>query len=381
MIAQNEGVPLARKLFNSTAGASSVCAPFNRPPCKGGAPFFKFFFAGPSLLALSTDNGLTWGKAKEIYSPGTNKQTINNIVNVLPSGDVLDFFTAIGVTPAGLNIGFVRSTDKGVSWSSPSFATDIQVAGVVSPDAGEPVRDASILFSVSVNRATGAIYLAWQDDRFSAATCTTPTGTIPVDGIAFSQSLDGGVKWSTPIKINGTPTNTNPCRQQAFIPAVVATGDGNFVIVTYYDFRNDTNTTGSLGFEATDYFATFCDTTTDCSKSANWGNEQRLTTSSFNILDAPIAGGHFLGDYMGLASSGPTRAYPVFGIATGKNITAQFHARDSRFKSGGHQVVDRVRQIRGRWLLCRILGSAVMLYAECPLLMLWTAPPPARKCH
>jgi hypothetical protein len=321
LIAQNEGVPLARKLFNSTAGASSVCAPFNRPPCKGGAPFFKFFFAGPSLLALSTDNGLTWGPAKEIYSPGTNKQTINNIVNVLPSGDVLDFFTAIGVTPAGLNIGFVRSTDKGVSWSSPSFATDIQVAGVVSPDAGEPVRDASILFSVSVNRATGAIYLAWQDDRFSAATCTTPTGTIPVDSIAFSQSLDGGVKWSTPIKINGTPTNTNPCRQQAFIPAVVATGDGNFAIVTYYDFRNDTNTTG---FEATDYFATFCDTTTDCSKSANWGNEQRLTTSSFNILDAPVAGGHFLGDYMGLASSGPTKAYPVFGIATGKNITADF---------------------------------------------------------
>jgi hypothetical protein len=324
LVAQSEGVPLARKLFNSTAGASSVCAPFNRPPCKGGAPFYKFFFTGPSLLALSTDNGLTWGKAKEIYSPGTNKQTINNIVNVLPSGDVLDFFTAIGVTPAGLNIGFVRSTDKGVSWSSPSFATDIQVAGVVSPDAGEPVRDASILFSVSVNRATGAIYLAWQDDRFSAATCTTPTGTIPVDGIAFSQSLDGGVKWSTPIKINGTPANTNPCRQQAFIPAVVATGDGSFVIVTYYDFRNDTDTTGSLSFEATDYFATFCDTTTDCSKSADWGNEQRLTTASFNIRDAPVAGGHFLGDYMGLASSGPTRAYPVFGVATGKNTTAEF---------------------------------------------------------
>ncbi len=322
LIAQNEGAPIARKLFNSTAGASSICAPSNKPPCKGAAPALTFFFTGPSLLALSTDNGLSWGPATAIYSPGTNKQTINNIVQVLPSGDVLDFFTAIGVTPAGLNIGFVRSTNKGVSWSAPSFATDIQVAGVVSPDAGEPVRDASILFSVSVNRVTGAIYLAWQDDRFSAATCTTPTGTIPVDSIAFSQSLDGGVKWSTPISINRTPTNANPCRQQAFIPAVVATGDGNFVIVTYYDFRNDTNT--PAGFEATDYFATFCDTTTDCSKSANWGNEQRLTTSSFNILDAPVAVGHFLGDYMGLASSGPTTAYPVFGVATGKNTTADF---------------------------------------------------------
>jgi hypothetical protein len=322
LLAQNEGVPIARQLFNSTAGASSVCAPFNKPPCKGGAPFYKFSFTGPSFLAISTDNGLTWGPATPIYSPGTNKQTINNIVQVLPDGDVLDFFTAINVTPAGLNIGYVRSKNKGTSWSAPSFATDIQVAGVVSPDAGEPLRDASILFSVSVNPETGAIYLAWQDDRFSAATCTTPTGTIPVDAIAFSQSLDGGLTWSTPIKINGTPTNVSPCRQQAFIPAVVATGDGNFAVVTYYDFRNDTNT--PAGFEATDYFATFCDTTTNCSKPANWGNEQRLTTSSFNIRDAPVARGHFLGDYMGLAASGPTTTYPVFGIATGKNTTADF---------------------------------------------------------
>jgi hypothetical protein len=322
LLAQGEGIPLARELINSTAGASAVCVPFSKPPCKGGAPFFKFNFTGPSLLALSTDNGQSWGKPVAIYSPGTNKQTIDNLVVVLPKGDVLDFFTAINVTPAVLNIGFVRSTNKGASWSGPSFATDIQVAGVVSPDAGEPLRDASILYSVSVNPLTGAIYLAWQDDRFSTPACTTPTGTIPVDSIAFSQSLDGGLTWSTPIKINATPPNANPCRQQAFIPAVVATGDGNFVVVTYYDFRNDTNT--PAGFEATDYFAIFCDTTSNCSKPASWGNELRVTTSSFNILDAPVARGHFLGDYMGLAASGPSTTYPVFGIATGKNTTAEF---------------------------------------------------------
>jgi hypothetical protein len=73
--------------------------------------------------------------------------------------------------------------------------------------------------------------------------------------------------------INQTPPNSaNPCRQQAFIPAVVAAGDGT-VVVTYYDFRNDT---GNSGFEATDYFAVFCFaglTAVDCSKPANWGND------------------------------------------------------------------------------------------------------------
>ena len=113
-----------------------------------------------------------------------------------------------------------------------------------------------------------------------------------------------------------------PCRQQAFIPAVVATGDGKTAVVTYYDFRNDTNT--PAGFEGTDYFAIFCSTASDCSNPANWGNEQKLTEASFNILDAPVARGHFLGDYMGLAASGPATVYPVFGIATGQSTTAEF---------------------------------------------------------
>ena len=323
LLAGNDGVEIARQLLNSTVGASAVCEPFTKPPCKGGAPVFKFNFTGPSFFSRSTDNGVTWSTAAPIYQPGTNKQTIDNIVRVLPNGHLLDFFTAINVTPQILNIGYIQSTNKGGSWTGPAFATDIQVVGVVTPDSGQPIRDASILYSIAVNPVTGAIYLAWQDDRFLTASCTTPTGTIPIDGIAFSESDDGGATWSTPVMINKTPANaTNPCRQQAFIPAVVATGDGKTVVVTYYDFRNDTNTLA--GFEGTDYFALFCSTSTPCTNPANWGNEQQLTTTSFNILDAPVARGHFLGDYMGLAASGLNTVYPVFGIATGTNVTAEF---------------------------------------------------------
>jgi hypothetical protein len=70
------------------------------------------------------------------------------------------------------------------------------------------------------------------------------------------------------IMVNQTPPNAaNPCRQQAFVPAIVATGDGNAIVVTYYDYRNDTNT--PTGFEGTDYFAVICNTGTDCTKAAN----------------------------------------------------------------------------------------------------------------
>ncbi|MPW23937.1 exo-alpha-sialidase [Paraburkholderia sp. CNPSo 3157] len=308
LLAENDGVVIARKLLNAAAG---------------GAPVFKFNFTGPTFFSRSTDNGGTWSTAAPIYQPGTNRQTIDNIVRVLPNGTVLDFFTAINVTAQGLNIGYIASTDKGGYWSGPAFASNIQVVGVVTPDTGQPIRDASILYSVAVNPVTGAIYLAWQDDRFSAGTCTTPTGSIPIDGIVFSESDDGGATWSAPVMINKTPANaTNPCRQQAFVPAVVAAGDGKTIVVTYYDFRNDTNT--PAGFESTDYFALFCSTSGGCTNPVNWGNERRLTDASFNILDAPVARGHFLGDYMGLTASGPTTVYPVFGTATGHNVTAEF---------------------------------------------------------
>src|SRR5215469_3636568 len=37
LLAQGEGIPIARKLLNSTAGASSVCAPVAKPPCTRAA--------------------------------------------------------------------------------------------------------------------------------------------------------------------------------------------------------------------------------------------------------------------------------------------------------------------------------------------------------
>lgn len=227
---------------------------------------------------------------------------------MLPNGDLLDFFTFFDFS--GVKIGYIRSTDKGSTWSGPTFVTDIKAVGVVSPDSQKRVHDASFLFGVAVDPVSGRIHLAWQDCRF---------GPSCIDSIAFTQSLDGGASWSTPVKINQTPVNTNQLREQAFIPAVAVAGNGT-VVVTHYDFRNDT---GNPGVEATDYFAVSCPFGLDCSQRASWGSEQRLTPSSFNILDAPFAGGHFLGDYMGLAASGGS-VRPVFGIATGPNLTAAF---------------------------------------------------------
>ena len=57
-----------------------------------------------------------------IYDAGTAGQTLNNQIVVLTDGTLVNFFTQLDVGANRLvtsSIGIVRSTDKGVTWSTP----------------------------------------------------------------------------------------------------------------------------------------------------------------------------------------------------------------------------------------------------------------------
>ena len=291
-----DGVVMARERARQLSAAARSGA---RQPA-------QVFFTGPVYFARTTNGGQSWEPAKEIFDTGPNSQTIANQIVVPPSGTVIDFFTHI-FPNGGTRIGFIRSFNRGASFGSPSYAATIAtVFGSVTPDTHELVRDANILFDVAVDGANGNLYLVWQDVRFRG-----------VDEVAFSMSTNGGATWSAPTRINRTPPNANPLREQAIIPSIEV-GPGGILVATYYDYRNDRDN----GREATDYFAVFCNPrTTDCRKRSSWGLELRLTNASFDMLNAPIARGYFLGDYMGLERAGRI-VHPVFGIATGSDLTA-----------------------------------------------------------
>jgi hypothetical protein len=268
-------------------------------------------FRGPSYFARTTDGGEAWEPARVIFDPGLNNQTIGNQLVVLPNGRLLTFFNEIinQPTPLPFSLSFVFSPDKGVTWlpgRDQAIRTNHMMSvGVSTPDKGIPVRDAAILFDVAVDRNSGTVYAVWQDARFSG-----------FDQIALSMSTDPGVTWSEPIKINLTPANAeNPRRQQAFLPSVVIASDGT-VVVTYYDFRNDT-TTGEL----TDHWLIRCKTA--CADPVNWGNEVRLTDASFDYLQAPFANGAFIGDYVGLTAQG-TEVLAFFPQAFAEDHTSVF---------------------------------------------------------
>jgi hypothetical protein len=206
------------------------------------------------------------------------------------------------------NLSFLRSLDKGATWSKPlslskmfpmdRFREDgvIDTEPVPCPDPGDqgacPIRTGDILFDVAVNRMNGNLYAVWQDTRFDG---------FVHDSIAFSQSANGGGSWSAPIKVNLTPVAEPNDDQQAFTPSVHVGGDGT-IGVTYYDFRNNTAADGILG---TDQFAVHCHAASeDCASAASWDEETRITPTTFDMRRAPFARGYFAGDYVGLAADG-----------------------------------------------------------------------------
>jgi hypothetical protein len=123
--------------------------------------------------------------------------------------------------------------------------------------------------------------------------------------------------------VNRTPTAIPAGNQQAFTASVHVADDGT-IAVTYYDFRNNTSAAPLF----TDYFAVHCHPTspTACANQANWGDEVRLTEVSFDMRQAPFAGGFFTGDYEGLASAG-NEFTPFFSQSHGDDPSSVFFRR------------------------------------------------------
>jgi hypothetical protein len=271
---------------------------------------------GPTWFARTTNGGDSWEPARVIFDPGARAQTIGNQIVATGSGDLVDAFDLIHDTaqPRGFSIAVIRSEDRGDTWDKHATVVDRHDSfqGIVRDPENlgltGRVRTGDILPEVASDLNSESVYLVWQDARFG-----------PRSSVAFSQSDDGGETWSPTVKINKTPTDIPVGNQQAFTPMVRVSDDGT-VTVTYYDFRNNT----AAADLPTDAWAIHCHATTDdCSDPASWTDEVRLTDQSFNMKQAPFAGGNFVGDYEGLDTDGTT-FFPFFSMPHGDDPASVF---------------------------------------------------------
>jgi hypothetical protein len=271
-----------------------------------------FSFRGDAMFSRTTDGGESWEPARAIFAPKSLQSTIGHQIVVRPTGELVDLFTLFrgsGKNRPGSSLAMMRSTDKGATWSGPDVVHKIQFIGAFDPDTGLPIRAEGFTPEVAVDRSNGNLYATWQDIRFSG-----------VDQIAFSMSTDGGGTWSEPIKVSQTPPSADVANEQAWVPAVHVSDDGT-IAVTYYDFRFNTTAPGV----PTDHWMVHCHPsgTTTCAEADDWGDELRLTDTSFDVEQLPFARGpfgYFLGEYEGLTSTGNTFR-PLFAIGTGNRLT------------------------------------------------------------
>jgi hypothetical protein len=236
---------------------------------------------GPTWFARTTDGA--WEPARPIIDPGIDAQTIGNAIAVLPDGtlvNVFDLITAASSDAPVNTLAVARSADKGLTWSAPIRIATMRGVGVRDPSTNQFIRSGTDLPELAVDRASGALYIAWEDVQ---------PGTS-IDGVLLVRSFDGGATWSAPVVVNGAPSAA------AFTPIVAVAADGT-VGVTYYDLR-DTDLADTRAFRSAAWLARSAD------RGATWSEEP--LGMSFDLRPATLAGTYFLGDYEGLTTSGAT---------------------------------------------------------------------------
>jgi Neuraminidase (sialidase) len=257
-------------------------------------------FADPQLqnllssqvwLSRTKDGGNTWEAPRDIYDAPPGFTANDHQIVVLPDGMLVDMFEQWDNSSASYYC--IRSSDLGLTWSQPILIDVADDPGVIDVETGAPIHSGVAI--ISANPTTGALYLVWQDARFSGGAR---------DGIALSSSTDGGVTWSPAVQVNQAPN------VQAFAPSVAVAANGR-IAITYYDFRNDTPDLNTL-------FTTYWRVTSE-DGGKTW-NEISLI-APFDLLIAPKSGrGRMITDYEGLAPIGEN--FLAFFVATNTGNTS-----------------------------------------------------------
>lgn len=235
---------------------------------------------GPTYFTRTTDGGATWEPARAIYDPGVANSTIGNVIAVTPDGTLLDLFVEFRNNSA--NVAVLASADKGQTWTGPTYIDGLGTVGVIDPRDGAPVRTGDIIPAIAVDPRPGhdEVYVVWQDARFTG---------YQNDSVVLSVSGDGGRHWTAPKRVS-------PPRSGQAFTATVDVNPAGEVAIAYYDFTFDSAADEPL---VTDYWIV-----RSRDRGTTFGARERITGTSFDMREAPDAGGFFLGDYAGLDDAG-----------------------------------------------------------------------------
>lgn len=236
-----------------------------------------------TMLSVTTDGGRRWSAARVIAAHAAGSGDVASAILVDTARRRLYHlaYRQSGGVPGPGNPSLLlaqRSGDGGRTWTSQRSIAAMRWLGGGShdPASGDVIRPG--VPSFAIDSATGALYAAWQDSRFSGGR---------VDQIAIARSGDGGRTWTQPRRVDAGSAI-------GIVPAIDA--DHGSVAVSYY-------TVGGAGSRLTLAVST----------DAGRHFRRQAVGPSFALADAPLLAGDpeilvppglFLGDYSGLVLRG-----------------------------------------------------------------------------
>jgi hypothetical protein len=300
------------------------------------------FFYSDTFFVRTHNKGKTWEPARAIYKIRDDvtllaafgidpdvadilgAQNIGHQIVVLPDGRLVNVSQARFVTLEQDTIQnyfartIIRSFDNGKTWEQTGkIIPSTTIGGFVAFDGelfvasgftiANTVRSAGNIPDIAVNRTNGFIYVVWQalDPTFSFI------------GVFMAMSKDGGDTWSDQITVGGEASTPASPSIFAQLPAVHVADDG-IVGVLFFDDRNDVICPDPVNIskeENPECFTVLEDGSVIAGPldqdwffkvydpDLNLIEEHRVTPESFDLRQAPNAGGYFPGDYVNCSST------------------------------------------------------------------------------
>jgi hypothetical protein len=154
------------------------------------------YIQSPIFFAYSTDGGVTFSAPSNISGNVLYDQGSRPIVG--PNGTLYVIFEGSTRLATLDSQWIVKSTDGGLTWSTPTKIADVQDA---IPIANAVYRDDS--FPAGAAAPNGDLYVAWssQTSDSTGGLCPIRTNTGCHLAALYSKSTNGGATWSAPTPV------------------------------------------------------------------------------------------------------------------------------------------------------------------------------------
>jgi hypothetical protein len=283
---------------HSTDGGRSWPAPATvAPPLQGnetesitGSPtiagrayaVWADFGMGNLKYARTTDGGITWSSPVVVDQPGPAAVDVAPRLLVLPDGALLTVFARADFESGLGELHAARSLDDGQTWLPAVQFASKPIETFFDPE-GEALPQPQ--FPSAAVAPDGTVYVAIEANN---------SATSGVIGVA--RSRDGGVTWQS-APLPGVSA-------YAFEPAIAVDKHGTVGII-WYDLRNDRP--GDAALTADVWFA----------HSDNRGSSWRQThvAGPTDLRTAPLPAHNYVGEYQGLAALRGRSFAAIFTLA------------------------------------------------------------------